>query len=94
LSAVVYGCESWSFTLKEARRLSVFENRELRKMFGAERDEVTEEWRNLRNEELNDMYCLLNIVRVIKSRRMRRAGHIAHIGTGEVRERAAENTQT
>jgi hypothetical protein len=57
--------------LREARRLSVFENRVLRKMFGAERDEVTGEWRNMHNKELNDIYCSPNIVRMIKSRRMR-----------------------
>jgi len=93
LPAVLYGCETWSPTLREARRLGVFENRKLRKIFGAERDEVTGEWRNLHNEELNDLYCSLNIVRVIKSRKMRWAGHVAHIGTGEVREGAAWNGQ-
>jgi hypothetical protein len=55
-SVVLYGCETWSFTLREACGLRVFENRELRRIFGPERDEVTEEWRKLHNEELNDMY--------------------------------------
>jgi len=93
LPAVLYGCETWSLTLREARRLSVSENRVLRKIFGAEKDEVTGEWRNLHNEELNYLYCSPNIVRVIKSRIMSWAGHVAHIDTGEVRERAAWNTR-
>ena len=67
----LYGCETWSLTLREERRLRVFENRVLRRIFGLKRDEATGEWRNLHNEELNDLYCSPNIVRVIKSRRMR-----------------------
>jgi hypothetical protein len=67
LSVVLYGCETWSLTLREERRLGVFENRVLRSIFGAKRDEVTGEWRKLRNEELNGLYCSSNIVRVIKS---------------------------
>jgi hypothetical protein len=62
----VYGCETWSLTLREERRLRV-----LRKVFGPKRDEVTAEWRKLHNEELNDQYSLPNIVQVVKSRRMR-----------------------
>ena len=58
----------------------MFENRVLRKVFGPKRDEVTGEWRNLRNEELNDLYSLPNIMRVVKWRRMRWAGHVAHMG--------------
>ena len=77
---VLYGCETWSLTLREERRLRVFENRVLRKVFGPKRDEVTGEWRKLHNEELNDQYSLPNIVRVVKSRRMRRAGHVARMG--------------
>jgi len=80
LPVVLYGCETWSFTLREERRLRVFENRVLRRIFGAKRDEVTGEWRKLHNEELNDLYCLPNIVRMIKSRRIRRTGHVVRMG--------------
>jgi hypothetical protein len=66
--------------LREERRLKVFENRVLRRVFGPKRDKETEEWRKLHNEELNGLYSLLNIVRVIKSRRMRWAGHVARMG--------------
>jgi len=76
---VLYGCETWSLTLREERRLRVFENRVLRTVFGPTRDEVTGEWRKLHNEELNDLYSLRYIVRVVKSRRMRSAGHVARI---------------
>ena len=69
----------------EERRLRVFDNRVLRRIFGAKRDEVTGEWRKLHNEELNDLYCSPNIVRVIKSRRMRWAGHVASMGRGVYR---------
>jgi len=58
----------------------VFENRVLKRIFGSKRDEVTGEWRKLHNEELNDLYCSPNTVRVIKSRRMRWAGHVARMG--------------
>jgi len=64
----------WSLTLREERRLRVFENRVLRAIFGPKRDEVTGEWRKLHNEELNDMYCSPNIVWVIKTRRRKWAG--------------------
>ena len=56
LSVVLYGCETWSLTLREERRLRVFENRVMRRIFGPTRDEVTGEWRKLQNEELNDLY--------------------------------------
>jgi len=80
LPVVLYGCETWSLTLREERRLWVFENMVLRRIFGPRRDEVMGEWRRMRNEELGDLYSSPNIVRVIKSRRMRWAGHVARMG--------------
>jgi hypothetical protein len=74
-----YGCETWSLTLREEHRLRVFENRVLRRIFGPKRDEVTGEWRKLHNEELRDLYSSLSIIRIIKSRRMRWAGHVARM---------------
>jgi len=71
LPVVLYGCEAWSLTLREERKLRVFENMVLRRTFGPRRDEVTGEWRRLHNEKLSDLYSSPNIVRVIKSRRMR-----------------------
>jgi len=68
--------------LREGRRLRVFENRVLRRVFGSKRDEVTGEWRKLHNEVLRDLYSLPNIVRVVKSRRMRWAEHVARMGEG------------
>ena len=80
MPVVLYGCETWSLTLREERQLRVFENMVLRRIFGPRRDEVTGEWRRLQNEELNDLYSSPNIVRVIKLRRMRWAGHVARMG--------------
>jgi hypothetical protein len=74
---VLCGCETWSLTLREERKLRVFENMVFRRIFGPRRDEVTGEWRRLHNEELNDLYCSPNILRVIKWRRMRWVGHVA-----------------
>ena len=74
-----------SLTLREERRLRVFENRVLRRIFWPKRDGVTGEWRKLYNEELNDLYSSPNIVRVIKSRRMRWAGHVARMEEGRGR---------
>jgi hypothetical protein len=76
----LYEFETWSLILREERRLRVFENRVLRRLFGPKRDEVKGEWRKLHNEELNDLYSLRNIFRVIKSKRIRLAGHVARMG--------------
>jgi len=80
LPVVLYGCEAWSLILREERKLRVFENMVLRRVFGPRSDEVTGEYRRLHKEELNDLYSSPNIVRLIKSRRMRWAGHVAHMG--------------
>ena len=80
LPVVVYKCETWSLTLREERRLRVFEHRVLRRIFGPKKNEVTEQWRKLDNEELNDLYCSPNIVQLIKLRRMRLAEHVARMG--------------
>ena len=74
LPVALYGCETWSLTLREERRLRVFENRVFRRIFGPMRDEVTGEWRELHNDKLNDLYSSPNIVRMIKSSRMRWEG--------------------
>ena len=76
----MYGCETWSLTLREEGRLRVFENRVFRTIFDPRRGRVTREWRKLHNEELNELYCSPKIVRVIKSRKMRLAGHVAPMG--------------
>jgi hypothetical protein len=79
LPVVLYGCETWSLTSKEKHRLRVFENRVLRRIFGPKRDEVTGEWRKLHNKELHNLYSSPSIIRIIKSRWMRWAGHIARM---------------
>jgi hypothetical protein len=84
LLVVLYGCETWSLTLREEQRLRVFENRVLRRIFGPKREETTGEWRRLHNEELNDLYSSLDIIRVIKLRRRRWAVHVARMGKREV----------
>jgi hypothetical protein len=78
----MYGCESWSLTLREEHRLRLFENRLLRRIFRPKRDEATGEWRRLHNEELNDLYSSPNTIRVIKSGRMTWVGHAARMGEG------------
>jgi hypothetical protein len=78
LPIVLYGCETWLLTLREEHRLRV-----LRGIFGPKGDEVTGEWRKLHNVELNDQHSTPNIVWVIKSRRVRWAGNVAHMGRGE-----------
>jgi hypothetical protein len=83
LPVVLYGCETRSLTMREEHRLMVFENRVLRRIFGPKWDEVTGEWRKLHKEELNDLYSSRNIKRVIKSRRVRWAGHVVRMGRGE-----------
>jgi len=80
LPVVLYGCETWSLTLRKERKLRLLEEMVLRRIFRPRSDEVTGEWRRLHNEELNDLYTSHNIVRVLKSRRMRWAGHVARMG--------------
>jgi len=84
LPVVLYGCETLSLTLRDEHSLRVSENMVLRRIFESKRDEATGEWRKLHNEELNDLNCSPNIVRVIKSIRMRWAGHVARMGERRV----------
>jgi hypothetical protein len=78
----LYGCETWSLTLREGHRLREFENRVLSRIFGPKRDEVTGEWRKLHNGELRNLYSSPAFIRQIKSRRMRWTGHVARMGEG------------
>jgi hypothetical protein len=82
LPVVLYGCETWSVTLREEHRLRAFENRVLRRIFGTKREEATGEWRKLHSGELHNVYPSTDIIRQIKSRRMRWAGHVACMGEG------------
>jgi hypothetical protein len=76
----MYGCETWSLTLREEHTLRMFENRMLRRIFGPKRDEVTGSWRKLHNEELYNLYSSPSIIRMIKTRMMRWVGHVARKG--------------
>ena len=80
LPVVLYGCETWSLKLREECKLRLFEKRVLWRIFGPRRDEGTVEWRKLRNEVLNDPYSSPNFVRIVKSRRIKWAGHVARMG--------------
>jgi hypothetical protein len=102
LPFVLYGCETWSLTLREERGLRVFENRVLRRISGPKRGEVVGKWRKIYNEELNEQYSSPNIIWVNKSRRMRCLGPGAHMGekidvymvlVGNLREREHLETQ-
>jgi hypothetical protein len=79
LPVVLYGCETWSLTLRKEHRLRMFENRILRRIFGPKRDEVKGEWRKLHKEKLHNLYSSPDIIRQVKSRRMRWAGHVARM---------------
>jgi hypothetical protein len=76
----LYGCETWSLKLREEHRLRLFDNRVLSRIFGPKRDEVTGEWTKLHCEELLNLYSTPDIIRQVKSRRMRWAGHVARMG--------------
>jgi hypothetical protein len=80
LPVVLYWCETLSLTLREEHRLRVYANRMHRRIFGSKRDEVTGDWRKLHNEELHGLYSSPSIIRVIKARSMRWAGHVARMG--------------
>ncbi|KAJ4431491.1 hypothetical protein ANN_20089 [Periplaneta americana] len=92
LPVVLYGCETWTLNLREERRLRVFENKVLRKIFGAKRDEVTGDWRKLHNTELYALYSSPDIIRNIKFRRLRWAGHVAHVGESKNAYRVNQET--
>jgi hypothetical protein len=88
----LYGCETWSLTLREEQRLRVFENRVLRRIFGPKRDEVTGECRKLHNEEVHNLYSSPDIIRQVKSRRMRWVVHVARMGEEIKLYKLLENT--
>jgi hypothetical protein len=77
---VLYGCKTWSLTVREEHKLRAFENKVLRRIFVPKRDGVTGGWRKLHNEELHNLYSSPSIIRIIKSRRMKWAGHVARMG--------------
>jgi hypothetical protein len=84
LPVVWYGCETWFLTLREEHRLSVFENRVLRRIFGPKRDEVRVQRRMLHSGELHNLYSSPDIITQIKSRKMKWAGHVACMGKGKI----------
>jgi hypothetical protein len=87
LSVVMYGCETWPLTLREEHRRRVFENRVLRRIFEPRRNQVTGEWRKLHNEDLHDLHSSPSIIRIMKEKGMRFAGHVARKGKSKVYER-------
>jgi hypothetical protein len=84
LPLVLYGCEAWSLTLREERRVRVFHKRVLRRIFRTKRDEVMGDWRKLHNEELHNLYSWRNIIQMFKSRRMGWTGQVARMGRGRM----------
>jgi len=92
LPVFLYGCETWSLTTKEERMLWVLKNWTLRRIFGSKRDEVTGEWRKLRNEELIDVYCSLNIARMTNLKRMRWEGNVERMGEESLLQDFVEQT--
>jgi hypothetical protein len=84
LPLVIYGCETWSLTLREEHRLKVFWKRVLKRIIGPKRDGIIGGWRKLHNEELHNLYCSLSIIRMIKSRITSWAGHLACMGRKEM----------
>ena len=77
---MLYGCETWTLTLREEKRVQIFENKVLRKIFGPKRDDQTGKWRGLYNGELHDLHGKPDIIRIVKSRRLRWAGHVTRMG--------------